>query len=670
MQLSNPFRRQTFQWRRICEWSVVALLVLSILWRGGKSLDVTWILTTVAAVVTIISHTVDRRTGNREVPVLLWSAVMGFIILTFISFLLSTTGNYGLDEVLRTGALSLILLWIIRVASDADEGDKYIVRLIRIFCITVIVACGIGILVYVFQPVNRFVGTFFDFRFHTDYWPNAWAQFLLLTWPLVLYWVLRDFRFSTKDLRSCTELLVRSGIVGLVLACLFLSFSRGGFLVFLVQLGIWGFIVYRKTRPQFPTRNIVPVTIAISAIAIACFVSINAVRSSLYEVQQVGEKVTLSAAEGSSSVTERFGFWSQSINLASQKPLFGWGPYSFRFIQPQLQSSVLATSDHPHNVILKLLVERGILATILFVMVIGLVMYRATVQLLSDRIEVGSLKFSLRTLIYLGLAGVMLHNMIDFNLQFVGITLPFWILLGVLMTYLDIESLRNVPKVLARWVEMFVAVVLLVVVFYEGSYLVISSMGRSAEARKDPFTAIEWYDKADGEYFTRDLHLSRAKIYVQESKYAEAQAALDEYFAVNKEDFRAWKRQGDVALLAGEKQRALESYKRAFERGQFNDLSVLHGLIETYLALDLKEEIEKNRPMIDALLNKFADAIERNTHHIALSPNAEELIAICNMLARMYPRDAPRYQVMAAKADHNAQFERSRILSRPPGFLW
>lgn len=297
-------------------------------------------------------------------------------------------------------------------------------------------------------------------------------------------------------------------------------------------------------------------------------------------------------------------------------------------------------------------------------------MYRATVQLLSDRIEVGSLKFSLRTLMYLGLTGVIAHNMIDFNLQFVGITLPFWLLLGILMTYLDIGSLRNVPSVVARWTEIVLATALLVIVLYEGAYLAISSVGRNAEANGDPFTAIEWYDKALNENFTRDLHLSRAKIYVQESKYPEAQAAINDYFEVNEEDYRAWKRQGDIALLAGEKQRALESYKHAFERGRFNDLSVLHGLMEVYLALDMKDQIKNQRPMIDGLLTMFAGAIEQNTHHIALSKNVEELIAICNMLARLYPQDAPRYQVMAAKADHHAQFERNRILSRPPGFLW
>jgi len=181
-------------------------------------LDMTWLLTGVACVVTIISHTRNRKTGDKDVPLLLWGAVMAFITITAISYVASTTSNYGVDEVLRTGALGLLFLWIMREGSNG--GEQYQLKVLRYFCITVVAACGIGILVYVFQPVNRFVGTFFDYRFHTDYWPNAWAEFLLLAWPIVLYWTLRDFEFNAKDGRSRIELLVRAVVLGLVFGCL------------------------------------------------------------------------------------------------------------------------------------------------------------------------------------------------------------------------------------------------------------------------------------------------------------------------------------------------------------------------------------------------------------------------------------------------------------------
>lgn len=670
MQILDRYFGESVPWGKICEWAVAALLVLAILWRGGKSVDMTWLLTGVAAFVTLVSHTKNRQTGEKEIPLFLWGAVIGFIVLTALSFVTSVAGNYGFDEVLRTGALGLILLWAIRTASGERYDEGFAIALVRILSILVVVACAIGILVYMFQPVNRFVGTFFDYRFHTDYWPNAWAQFLLLVWPLVLYWVLRDHGENTKTSRTRIEFLLRTGICGIVIGCLFLSYSRGATLAFFAQLGIWASIVFKKTHSQFPVRQITPVAVALVGMTFLTMISVNTLRSQWYEVQEVGEKITLQAAEGSSSVSERFQFWGQAINLAAKKPLLGWGPYSFRFVQPSLQTGVLTTSDHPHNVLLKLLMERGALTLIVFAFVVGLVLYRATVLLLSDRTEVGTARFSLRILIYLGLCGVVLHNMIDFNLQFVGIALPFWLLLGVLMTHLDIGSLRNVPKNIARGTELLIATTLLILACYEGVYLVITSMGRHAEANKDPFVAMEWYEKADGEIFTRDLHLSRAKILFDEGKLIEADAAVDTYLKSNSEDYRAWKRKADIARHRGNLQDAVTYYEIAFERGRFNDIGILNGLMDTYVALGDKETLDAQLPMTEGLLNQYADAIQVNAHYIALSPNVEQFIVACNTLARLYPDKAPKYQVMAAKADHHAQIERERIQSRPPGFLW
>jgi O-antigen ligase len=45
--------------------------------------------------------------------------------------------------------------------------------------------------------------------------------------------------------------------------------------------------------------------------------------------------------------------------MSWERPMIGFGPGTFRFVQPQLQHEVLATSDHPHNVFLKLAMERG-----------------------------------------------------------------------------------------------------------------------------------------------------------------------------------------------------------------------------------------------------------------------------------------------------------------------
>ncbi len=667
MRFTIPSGGFRWTWNDACQWAVLALLVFAVLWRGGKSLDATWILCGVATIVTLISHTLARRKEKSDVPLFLWLMMMAFIVMTAISYIYSSTRNYGLDEVFSTGSLGLLFFWAAREAFDEGTAKLFFARFVRTFSITTVGACVIGLLVYVFQPVNRFVGSFFDYRFHTDYWPNAWAQFLLLAWPVVLYWTLRDFRLNLRSTRGHVEFLVRTAVTGLVFSCLLLSYSRGGILVFAAQFALWGGIVYIKSGKSFPLRSIIPYIAAYVVIATLIFSATNALRSRLYEVQEIGEKVTLTAAEGSSSVSERVQFWSQALTLSAEKPVLGWGPYSFRFIQPKLQSSILATSDHPHNVFLKFLVERGLFAMVLFVLIIGTVLYRALRKLRQAAVADEKKAFSLHIMIFLGIFGVVAHNMIDYNVQFVGIALPFWLLLGILVAYSSGSYARTSHTTISRCTEILLATALLLLAIYEGFFLVITSVGRQAESRQDTEVALQWFDRAGGELFTRDVHLSRTALLMNSGKFTEAQDALDVYIAANPEDYRAWVRQADLASVRGERQLAIEWYRKALDRGRFNDLGILYG---AYLLSEQESEITAQRPFIDGLLADYAKAIERNTHYIDLSLNVEQFVVICTIMARVYPAEAPRYQVMAAKADYHANLEREKLRSRTPGLLW
>ena len=70
------------------------------------------------------------------------------------------------------------------------------------------------------------------------------------------------------------------------------------------------------------------------------------------------------------------------------------------------------------------------------------------------------------------------------------------------------------------------------------------------------------------------------------------------------------------------------------------------------------------------MLQYFVDAFEQNRHFIALGPNVEEFIAVTDLLAGVFPEDAPRYEVLGARVDRKAREERARLSARPPGYLW
>ncbi len=632
------------------------LLAFCILWKGGKSLEATWLLALLAGGLTLAwwqgQLHLPKEKRACAVPQWLWWSGLAFLLWTIVAYIQSSTRNYGLDEVLRDASLWFVLLWIVRMRGT-KHGEEMERGIIKVIAVCAVIACMVGVAVYSLQPVNRFVGTFFDHRFHTDYWPNAWGQFLLLAWPAVI--------LATSSMKKAPWTSVtRTAALGLLFGCLLLSYSRGAMMAFagqIVLLSLFSVFVWWKAKKRMPIKEIGIATIGAMIIGAAIFFGANQLRSRLFDVQSVTEKVTFTADEGRSSIDERSQFWHQSYALMLERPLLGWGPYSFRFVQPRLQGHVLATSDHPHNVFLKLGMERGVIAMLLFgVIVIGILFF--AVRKLWD---------STRILLVIAVAGVLAHNLIDYNLQFVGIALPFWLLLGCIATPCT-KSPANMTLHLRRIVEVLLASALLIVTIAEGRMLVLSSFGRHAEAAGKADEALAWYDQADGEWFSRDMYLGKANLLYPASYQAEAVEMLERYLAENAEDARAWKLYGD--FLEQRDPKRMDAYARAYAYGRYDYV----GMINAYLVFlrDEKggEKLDSLEPELDKLFQNYAEAIKFNVHFIALSQNVEEFQELANTLAQLYPVKAAAYRKASDEAWAKAQQERTRFAERQPGMLW
>lgn len=667
MDLSVVRFWRIWPWEKIAEVAVLVLVAGAVLWKGGKTLEATWVLVGVSWLCTIIywkksmtsAHDDTDVTPSRargQTPMFLWLSVMLFIGWTVISYRYSTTQNYGLDEVLQTGALGLMFLWIIRNGSIQN-------RLLNVVAWTTMIACVIGVLVYVLQPVNRFVGTFFDSRFHTDYWPNALAEYLLLAWPVLLYWLnaqKKIFKYSFL-------------ILGFVLGCFLLSYSRAATLAFGGQLVLWWILLQwqeEKGGERLPWKMIRTHVLVTALIAGGVFFVINGIRGSTFDVQNLKDKAVFTADEGYSSVSERQQFWNQSMALLWRKPVAGWGPYSFRFVQPHLQEGVLATSDHPHNVLLKYGMERGMPGMVFFILIVGTVLCGALRKI---RHSLFAVHCSLAIPIFVSVVGVLAHNMVDYNLQFVGIALPFWLLLGVLAshgTQSPLDYTRGETSLFIRITEVLLATALILVALFEGRFLLVSSLGRHAESKGEEARALLWYDEGKKSWFDRDLQLSRSHLLINKNSFTEGLIGIEEYIKRNAEDYRGWKLKGDLLLLDGRAEEARSAYERAALFGGGNDLGILRGIMETLVRLDAWDTLRARLPQIEGEMQHFAEAIEQNTHFIALSSNVEEYLLLSNRLAALYPKDAPRYQLMGARVDRAATREREKMKARPVGRLW
>ncbi len=672
--------------QRLAEILVLLLVGFSILWRGGKSVDATWLL----AIVTIVvlcwplalslmgrRDSEDAKAPLVTVPLPLWGMLLAFVVWTMISYAVSSVRTYGLDEVLRDASCVLLFLWVARRA-----GNQRSSLLMDGFLRTVTIASGIallfGLIVYALQPVSRFTGTFLDWRFHTDYWPNAWAEFALLAWPLAVLLAIR-----TRDHRARWACIV---IGGLLIGSIFLSYSRGGMLALVGQLVlvalISGALVLRDVRVTKIVRErgyaIAAALILLPAIAVAFFLTSNAIRSVRYDVESVAAKATFQSDEGTSSISERSQFFGQALTLALERPLTGYGPYSFRFSQPHLMNGALQTSDHPHNVFLKLAAERGWIAMFLFMGILGYVGLLTLDHLFFDRKNDWSLGKDIRTiLIFIAIAGVLAHNLIDYNLQFVGLVLPFWILLAFLAT--DLSEKRPMSRAsfshwrLARsWtrVESLIVIFCLVLVLVEGAFLVTSSLGRRAEAKGSASGALLWYDRSSPEWFSRDLLLSHARLLERTGKLDEADTVIASSLNENRIDARAWRMRAELALQRKEPGLAVQYAAHAYQLGRYTDIGILRTWLEAAKQSGTLENLRGRKEEFDTVFASFAEAVEQNSHFIALSQNVEELEGVAELLAQLFPTDAVRYRLIAASAAEHAEEERSKVSARPPGLLW
>lgn len=673
---------------RFTEWAVLLLLVFSVLWKGGKSLEATWLLAGLGGLLTL-SHWIGKAYGRRRepdvragettykgsVPLGLWAVCLLYIVWSALSFMLSETMNYGLDEILRSCGYILVFLWAARMQTEENGGSLHITYPVVLTGVAS-VAGLIGVVVYALQPVNRFVGSFFDMRFNTDYWPNAWAEFLLLAWPTALIIALRAEKKSQR--------ITLFAMLSFIVSTLLLSYSRGAMIAAAGQCVLLGALLLslllRDTRYRRMAKSIVKSVIltaaAVGTVAALLFSGINAVRGLTHSVQSVTEKVTFTAAEGTSSINERAQFWDQAKTLAKERPAFGWGPYSFRFLQPQSMQHVLATSDHPHNVLLKFAMERGYPSAFLFVALFGGVLGLAILSFFFSR-KASSPETDVPTALYItGIAGVLLHVMIDYNLQFVGVGLPCVISLGLLVPAAKSSS-ADIAASFRRWrarsffsrIEVFMAIVLLGVCMWEGVFLVTSSLGRHALAGGDAQTALAWFGKSHRSLFSRDLYLSEADIYMANNNIDAARASLNVYATMNKHDARLWKMRGILDLKEGKFEEAEQNLEKAYELGRYTDLSILRLLLDSRTRNATGENTARKEEF-DALFSAYADAIEQNTHFIALSFNVEELPLVAELLGRLYPMDAERYASISSAAVAHATEEREKFKARTPGLLW
>ncbi|MEK7528805.1 MAG: O-antigen ligase family protein [Patescibacteria group bacterium] len=599
---------------------ILATLAAAVFNRGGVTLEALMIFTGCTFLLAAAA-VFERKKMENKIHFLTAILFLIFIGQFLISFTGSISENYGVYEFFLT--LNGFFIFLI---AQRLELDVRVRRLLSYGIIAIaVVSTLLGIYYYITLPFNRFTGSFLNPLESYSAFPNAYANFLLFVLPLAIYAYLAS--------KKAWSFLATVLSLAFLLTGFALTFSRGAWMAFalVVVLTVLWLIIHRREVQWFMIRRGVMKLFLAGILSIVFIFSLQFVRAQRFDVNEFDEKVTLSADEGASSTSERREFWSASAEIIKDYFATGTGPGSFRFIYPRYQDTFGALTDHPHNVLLKIGVESGAFAAVTLAILI--------LMLFFSIFRAGMFMYPMT----LGLVGGVLHNMIDYNLNFASTTFLLWLFFGLLMGRLMVSEKGYLEKINTRHIGICVLAVSSIIIsiaVHETYYNKIFRDGRRAlvESRFDE--AIVMLERSTPLIWERDLRLSLAEAYSGAGYYGRAQEALN-VVLINKVENAAYANYyGELSEAKEDDTLALKWYRIALSYDPRNSLRYYYNTARLggFAAVD-----------IEKLLDEYAIRLSRNEHLTILTENPVYADKLFNWLLDNVPA-ASRAALQAKKS--------------------
>jgi len=299
-----------------------------------------------------------------------------------------------------TSALPIFISSLIFLIIQTFQPNKKIIN----FFIRGFLIGSVGIILFSFYvylspkfPSLRMGG---PFRQH-----NAFAGFLTTLLPLSLYTSMFEQKFK----------LIWPIISTVVLTALILTFSRGGAVAIGGVLIVFLFFLWRQNGRQ---KFIKPVVIII-----LLMLTSSALAYGLYKIKTVNfSAVGINVADspyaseipevGETGVNSRFQYWKAALKISGENPITGTGLNTFEQEYRRIQTDPRFFSVDPHNVILKILTELGLVGVIIFTMFLIFLLWPALKSIWQHQSDPVFIP------LFIGLIGLLIHYNLDLNLTF------------------------------------------------------------------------------------------------------------------------------------------------------------------------------------------------------------------------------------------------------------
>ncbi len=513
------------------------------------------------------------------------------LALWFVSAKISSPiQNFGWSEVvMMTSGIGIFFI----VQTWKEEEQK---KLLKVMLVLGIVSALFGLVQYLYRPESRIAGPFFVSEFTSSYWPNAFGTFLLSMWPL-------SFMLQKKAWKIIS--------VVICISALLLTFSRAAFLVLCLQLVILAF-TQRKTLFSFNIKKIftsqIKTFLLISVCVLALTGGLHALRPMInsHETNSFLKKATFAGTEQQTSFQERFDFMKGAIQLMPKHPIFGSGPFSFRFVYPTIQRDFLAIADHPHSWYLKIGLEEGIPALIFFLVLIGGVFGRLMQE--QNREKTGS---SMEVILLLSVSGTLLHSLADYNMNFMTNQIVFWIILGMAASKIYIKKWPQKSHH-RHGITLFSGIVAVMICATTASigYEMYLSLTKNFERMQ--FSRNYFLEMSGDAMKKNTLPLAE--------KYATLQTQKNPY------DAFAWDMLGQINEKNRKNKEAIIAYEKAIKANPANFFNFYRDYFRIARAMNIlnTEAYRDMKNQALGLLLAYPAKVKANIHYTAQTSNAQD----------------------------------------------
>lgn len=266
---------------------------------------------------------------------------------------------------------------------------------------------------YWIRQVSAFVSPFGPYGNY-----NHFAGMVELLFPLPFAWLIfARCRIEERIIHALAVLVMVSAAV--------LSMSRAGILTVGLQLLLFGVVIIVGRRGSGERRLPLPVFIVVAAVLLSLLIGYQPLRRRFDTIQQ-------GAAEH--SVVTRLAYWKASWQMFRDHPLTGVGLGAFPAVYPLYgsSSSRFERVEQVHNDYLQLLTDAGLVGGLIGA--VALVWFLRT-TLPGFYLRSGRQGLPIVLGASIGVTGLLVHSLLDFNLQIPANALLFLLLVALAVSF-------------------------------------------------------------------------------------------------------------------------------------------------------------------------------------------------------------------------------------------